>query len=189
MTIMQILTVDLGTDMLPALGLGAEAADPDTMKEPPRKRSEHLLNKHVMIKAICWYGLISSLISTAAYFFVNYQNEWPQTVLAASGPVYMRATTMVLGAIVFTQIANVLNCRTNKTSVFKKGLFSNKNIWYGIIFEICLFFILTITPGIQQVFNTTTLAASDWLFLFLLPIPLVLLEEARKWLMYHKKNN
>ena len=189
MTIMQILTVDLGTDMLPALGLGAEAADPDTMKEPPRKRSEHLLNKHVMIKAICWYGLISSLISTAAYFFVNYQNEWPQTVLAASGPVYMRATTMVLGAIVFTQIANVLNCRTNKTSVFKKGLFSNKNIWYGIIFEICLFFILTITPGIQQVFNTTTLAASDWLFLLLLPIPLVLLEEARKWLMYHKKNN
>ncbi|GAA0200486.1 cation-translocating P-type ATPase [Lactobacillus kefiranofaciens] len=189
MTIMQILTVDLGTDMLPALGLGAEAADPDTMKEPPRKRSEHLLNKHVMIKAICWYGLISSLISTAAYFFVNYQNGWPQTVLAASGPVYMRATTMVLGAIVFTQIANVLNCRTNKTSVFKKGLFSNKNIWYGIIFEICLFFILTITPGIQQVFNTTTLAASDWLFLFLLPIPLVLLEEARKWLMYHKKNN
>ncbi|MDH5099913.1 cation-transporting P-type ATPase [Lactobacillus kefiranofaciens] len=189
MTIMQILTVDLGTDMLPALGLGAEAADPDTMKEPPRKRSEHLLNKHVMIKAFCWYGLISSLISTAAYFFVNYQNGWPQTVLAASGPVYMRATTMVLGAIVFTQIANVLNCRTNKTSVFKKGLFSNKNIWYGIIFEICLFFILTITPGIQQVFNTTTLAASDWLFLFLLPIPLVLLEEARKWLMYHKKNN
>lgn len=189
MTIMQILTVDLGTDMLPALGLGAEAADPDTMNEPPRKRSEHLLNKQVMLKAFCWYGLISSIISTAAYFFVNYQNGWPKTMLSSSGPVYLRATTMVLGAIVFTQIANVLNCRTNKSSVFKKGLFSNKNIWYGIIFEICLFFILTVTPGIQQIFNTTTLAASDWLFLFLLPVPLVLLEEARKWLMYHHKNN
>ena len=72
MTVMQILTVDLGTDMLPALGLGAEAADPDIMKQPPRKRSEHLLNKGVIIKAFCWYGLLSSIISTAAYFFVNY---------------------------------------------------------------------------------------------------------------------
>ena len=189
MTVMQILTVDLGTDMLPALGLGAEAADPDIMNQPPRKRSEHLLNKSVMIKSFCWYGLLSSLISTGAYFFVNWQNGWPTKALAASGSVYIYATTMVLGAIVFTQIANVLNCRTDKTSVFKKGLFSNKNIWYGIIFEICLFFVLTVTPGIRQLFNTTPLFASDWLFLFLLPIPLVLLEEARKWLMYHKKNN
>ena len=108
--------------------------------------------------------------------------------MAANGSIYMRATTMVLGAIVFTQVANVLNCRTNTVSVFKKGLFENKNIWYGIIFEIILFVILTITPGIQQVFNTTILTASDWLFLFLLPIPLVLLDELRKWLMYHHKN-
>lgn len=189
MTVMQILTVDLGTDMLPALGLGAEAADPDIMNQPPRKRSEHLLNKGVMIKAFCWYGLLSSLISSGAYFFVNWQNGWPAKGLDASGSVYMRATTMVLGAIVFTQIANVLNCRTNKTSIFKKGLFSNKNIWYGIVFEICLLFVLTVTPGIRQLFNTTPLFASDWLFLFLLPIPLVLLDEARKWLMYHKQNN
>lgn len=188
MTVMQILTVDLGTDMLPALGLGAEAADQDVMKQPPRKRSEHLLNKGVIIKAFCWYGLLSSIISTAAYFFVNYQNGWPNVALAANGSIYMRATTMVLGAIVFTQVANVLNCRTNTVSVFKKGLFENKNIWYGIIFEIILFVILTITPGIQQVFNTTILTASDWLFLFLLPIPLVLLDELRKWLMYHHKN-
>lgn len=95
---------------------------------------------------------------------------------------------MVLGAIVFTQVANVLNCRTNKISVFKKGLFTNKNIWYGIIFEICLFALLTVTPGIQQLFNTTTLNAGDWIFLFLLPIPLVLIDEARKWIMYHKTN-
>lgn len=188
MTVMQILTVDLGTDMLPALGLGAESADPDIMDQPPRKRNEHLLNKSVITKAFCWYGLLSSIISTAAYFFVNWQNGWPLKNLAASGSVYMRATTMFLGAIVFTQVANVLNCRTNTTSIFKKGLFSNRNIWYGIVFEICLFFILTITPGIQELFNTTPLLETDWIFLFILPFPLVLLDEARKWLMYHKKN-
>ena len=155
MTAMQMLTIDLGTDILPALGLGVEAADPDVMNQPPRKRSDHLLNKQVILRAFVWYGLLSSIISTGAYFFVNYQNGWPIQALAASGPVYMRATTMFLGAIVFTQIANVLNCRTNKISIFKKGLFSNKNIWFGIIFEILLFLFLTVTPGIQQLFHTT----------------------------------
>ncbi|MCT6821065.1 MAG: cation-transporting P-type ATPase [Lactobacillus panisapium] len=187
MTVMQILTVDLGTDMLPALGLGGEPVDPDVMKQPPRKRNEHLLNRSVIVKAFLWYGLISSIISVSAYFFVNMQNGWPQVPLAASGSVYMRATTMVLGAIIFSQIANVLNCRTNKVSIFKKGLFTNRSIWYGIIFEILLFLVLTVTPGLQQLFNTTRLLPVDWLFLFCLPIPLVLIDEIKKWALYHRK--
>ncbi|QYN58342.1 cation-transporting P-type ATPase [Lactobacillus panisapium] len=187
MTVMQILTVDLGTDMLPALGLGGEPVDPDVMKQPPRKRNEHLLNRSVIVKAFLWYGLISSIISVSAYFFVNMQNGWPQVPLAASGLVYMRATTMVLGAIIFSQIANVLNCRTNKVSIFKKGLFTNRSIWYGIIFEILLFLVLTVTPGLQQLFNTTRLLPVDWLFLFCLPIPLVLIDEIKKWALYHRK--
>lgn len=187
MTVMQILTVDLGTDMLPALGLGGEPVDPDVMKQPPRKRNEHLLNRSVIVKAFLWYGLISSIISVSAYFFVNMQNGWPQVPLAASGSVYMRATTMVLGAIIFSQIANVLNCRTNKVSIFKKGLFTNRSIWYGIIFEILLFLVLTVTPGLQQLFNTTRLLPVDWLFLFCLPIPLVLIDEVKKWALYHRK--
>lgn len=187
MTVMQILTVDLGTDMLPALGLGGEPVDPDVMKQPPRKRNEHLLNRSVIVKAFLWYGLISSIISISAYFFVNMQNGWPQVPLAGSGSVYMRATTMVLGAIIFSQIANVLNCRTNKVSIFKKGLFTNRSIWYGIIFEILLFLVLTVTPGLQQLFNTTRLLPVDWLFLFCLPIPLVLIDEIKKWALYHRK--
>lgn len=187
MTVMQILTVDLGTDMLPALGLGGEPVDPDVMKQPPRKRNEHLLNRSVIVKAFLWYGLISSIISISAYFFVNMQNGWPQIPLAGSGSVYMRATTMVLGAIIFSQIANVLNCRTNKVSIFKKGLFTNHSIWYGIIFEILLFLVLTVTPGLQQLFNTTRLLPVDWLFLFCLPIPLVLIDEIKKWALYHRK--
>lgn len=184
---MQILTVDLGTDMLPALGLGREAVDSDVMKQAPRNRKEHLLNKTVIAKAFLWYGFISSMISIGAYFLVNLKNGWPRIPLASNGKVYLRATTMVLGTIIFTQIANVLNCRTNRISIFKKGLFSNTDIWYGIIFEILLFLILTITPGLQQLFNTTNLLMTDWLFLFCLPIPLVLLDELKKWILYRKK--
>lgn len=188
MTIMQILVIDLGTDLIPGLGLGSEPADPDVMHEPPRKRTDHLLNKKVIVKAFFWYGLIEAIVAMGAYFFVNYQNGWPATALATQGPVYIRATTMVLGAIIFTQVANVLNIRFSKSSIFNKRLFANHTIWFGIIFEIILFFILTVTPGIHEVFNTTMLNGADWLLLFAIPIPIILIDELRKKLMYRRNS-
>ncbi|WP_125705561.1 cation-translocating P-type ATPase [Lacticaseibacillus daqingensis] len=180
MTVMQILTVDLGTDMLPALGLGSEPAEPGIMHQPPRAKNAHLLSRSVIWKAFAWYGLLASVIATFAYFFVNWQAGWPDVALAASGTGYARATTMVLGAIVFSQIANALNCRTKRASVLKTGLFANHRVWAGIAFEVVLFFLLTITPGLQTLFNTTPLGWTDWAFLMAIPIPLFLLEEARK---------
>lgn len=180
MTVMQILTVDLGTDMLPALGLGSEKAEPGIMDEPPRSRTAHLLSRQVIWKAFAWYGILASVIATFAYFFVNYQAGWPQSPLMATGVGYARATTMTLGAIIFFQIANALNCRTREESVLKFGLFSNRRIWYGIIFEIILLMLLTITPGLQGLFNTTTIGIKDWLLLATIPFVVFFIEELRK---------
>ncbi|MFC6180196.1 cation-translocating P-type ATPase [Lactiplantibacillus daowaiensis] len=180
LTVMQILTVDLGTDMLPALGLGAEASEPGVMDQPPRARNAHLLNKSIIWKAFGWYGLIASVVSTFAYFFVNWTNGWPQVALASHGNTYVLATTMTLAAIVFCQIAAAINCRTKFNSVFSVGLFSNHRIWWGIIFEVALLAALMYLPVLQGLFNTTAIAGRDWAFLLCLPIPLVLIEEGRK---------
>lgn len=181
LTVMQILTVDLGTDLIPAIGLGSEQAEPGIMNQPPRRRDAHLLNKTVIWKAFAWYGLIASVISTFAYFFTNMQNGWPSVALFSSGYNYREATTMTLAAIVFTQIAAVMNCRTQKASVFKNGLFSNHLIWFGIVFEVALLAVLVYTPFLQDLFNTAPLNARDWLFLIAIPIPLFLIEELRKY--------
>lgn len=185
LTVMQILTVDLGTDMLPALGLGAERAEPDVMQKPPRSRQSHLLKKSLIWRAFGWYGLLASLISTFAYFYTNYVSGWPNKALAANGSVYLEATTMTLAAIVFCQIAAVLNCRTENMSVFKIGLFSNHQIWIGIIFEILLLNILIYLPFLQGIFNTTAIGLKEWLFLVAIPIPIFLLEELRKLINRH----
>lgn len=187
LTIMQILTVDLGTDMVPALGLGAEKAEPGVMKEPPRDRNAHLLNKRVLWTAVGWYGIIASLVSTFSYFYVNMMAGWPHQALFSSGHGYVLATTMTLAAIVFCQIAAAINCRTATTSVFKIGIFSNRRIWAGIIFEIVLIAFLVYTPGVQSVFNTGALRPRDWLLLFGIPIPIFLVEEGRKWLIRRKR--
>lgn len=183
LTVMQILTIDLGTDMLPALGLGSERAEPGIMNQPPRSQSSHLLNKSIIWKAFGWYGLVASVISAGAYFFVNYAHGWPHVALASSGPVYVEATTMTLAAIIFCQIAAVINCRTDLTSVFKIGIFSNHRVLWGIVGEIFLLLLLMYVPFLRSAFNTMPIGPQEWLFLICIPIPLVLIEEIRKFIV------
>jgi P-type Ca2+ transporter type 2C len=181
LTVMQILTIDLGTDMLPALGLGTEKPEKGIMDQPPRNQNEPLLNRKLITKAFLWYGLLGSLASAISYFYVNIQNGWPNVPLAGgSDPVYIKATTMALAAIVFTQIGAVFNCRTEKQSIFKVGLFKNKQVNVGIIFEILLMIAFVYLPPLQGIFHTTALNLSDWLLLCIWPPMVFLIEEARK---------
>ena len=190
LTTMQILTIDLGTDMLPALGLGCEAPEDDVMDRPPRDPSEPLLTGRVMRKAFLWYGLMGAVVSMAAYLFAQLEGGWlPGAEMFGVGadldPVYVRATTMCLAAIVFAQIGQVLNCRTETASVFSRGLLSNRQINVGIVFEVILIVFITIFPPFQAVFHTSPLGVLDYAFLCCLP-PLVLaVEEARKAVFRH----
>jgi magnesium-transporting ATPase (P-type) len=185
LTVMQILSIDLGTDMVPALGLGTELPEEGIMDRPPRSMKETLLNKRLVILAFFWYGLIESAISMGAYFFVNMVNGWPNVALASSGLIYRQATTMALASIVFCQIGVVLCARTEKQSIFKVGLFSNKNVLKGIVFEILLITAIIYVPFLQGIFQTAAVGWKEWVFLILCPIPIVFLDEIRKWISRH----
>jgi magnesium-transporting ATPase (P-type) len=180
LTVMQILAIDLGTDMMPALGLGTELPEKGVMDAPPRPKKDILLNKRTIIIGFFWYGLLESIISLGAYFFVNILNGWPNVPLASEGIIYRQATTMSLASIIFCQIGMVLNCRTNSQSVFKVGLFGNKKILLGIVIEILLICGIIYLPFLQGIFNTAPIGLYEWLFLIFLPVPILLLEEARK---------
>ena len=130
---------------------------------------------------------MGSLVSTAGYFFVNYQYGWPQVALAASGSHYVTATTMTLAAVVFCQIANVMNCRTQYASVFALGLFSNYKINVGILAEFLILLILMYVPLLRGIFQTGALNWADWIFLVCIPLPVFLIEELRKAIVRRQK--
>lgn len=180
LTVMQILSIDLGTDMMPALGLGTELPEEGVMEKPPRSQKEPLLNKKIILKGFLWYGMIESIIAMAAYFFVNLLNGWPGVPLAGEGIVYRQATTLTLAAIVFSQIGMVLNCRTETQSVIKAGLFSNKRVLLGIVIEVLLIILLIYMPFLQNIFHTAPIGIREWLFLIVLPPLILFIEEIRK---------
>ena len=62
-----VLLIDIGTDMLPALALGSEKPGDSIMDRPPRKLNEHLITKKLYGKAL-YYGLQTSILCLAAYF-------------------------------------------------------------------------------------------------------------------------
>ncbi|MEA3209899.1 MAG: sodium/potassium-transporting ATPase subunit alpha, partial [Chthoniobacter sp.] len=129
LTVIQILAVDLGTDMLPALGLGAEKPAPDIMKAPPRPRADRLLNWPLLARAYLFLGLLQAAAAMSAYWFILRRGGWHfGQQLAAHDPLYLQATTACLSAIVVMQIANVFLCRSERRSAFAFGLFSNKLI-------------------------------------------------------------
>jgi potassium/sodium efflux P-type ATPase len=181
LSIMQILFIDLGTDLIPALGLGSEKPEAGIMNKPPRNLKEPLLNRTILIKAFFWYGILESIVSLSAYFFVNSINGFSLGNLAEEGSAtYIAATTMTLAAIVFCQIGAVMNCRTENESVFKIGFLKNVTINAGIILEVILLLVIMHVPLLQKVFGTAPIGVQSWIFLICIPPIILAIEEIRK---------
>ena len=186
LTVMQILAIDLGTDMVPALGLGVEPPEEGVMDKPPRRLSDRLLNRQLLIKAFVWYGLIEAALAMGAFFLNYWVNQGNLNHLASSGPLYREATTMTLGAIIFTQIGMAMNSRKGRGSIFQVKPFANRIISLGIVLEIVLFIILSYVPFFHTLFNTAPIGLDDWLYLLACPFVIMALEEIR-YRLFDKK--
>lgn len=179
LTVMQILTIDLGTDMLPALGLGIEPPLKGVMERPPRKMTDRLLDRSLILKAFFWYGMLESLLAMIGFFVTYWTSQGHLNHLAVSGSLYKEATTMTLGAIIFAQMGMVMIARSDGHSIRHLPIFANKLITSGILLEIALFIALAYTPFLQKIFNTAPISFIDWLYLLLCPFLMIGMEEIR----------
>ncbi|HYO89929.1 MAG TPA: cation-transporting P-type ATPase, partial [Candidatus Limnocylindrales bacterium] len=182
-TVMQVLAIDLGTDLVPALGLGVEKPEPGIMNQAPRKLNDHLITRALLMRAYVWLGPVQSLAAMSAFFFMYWMNGYAGQFLDLPdfGPLYQAATAMALAAVVTTQIGNVFTQRTERTSIFRIPWFSNRLIWIGVLSELVLVTLIIYTPAGQQVFGTNSFPLSYWLFLFAWTPSLVLVDEIRKY--------
>lgn len=181
LVVMQVLAIDLGTDLVPAIALGTERPEPGVMARPPRPRRERLLNVRVLGRV---YGFVGLLVGAAGLvsFFVGYLLAgWrPGEALASSGATYVQATAMTYAGIVMGQVGAGLAFRTGRESVFRVGLLSNRFLLVGIVFELALLLVLVYVPALQGMFHMQALDPKAWLLLILWPPLVFFAEEARK---------
>lgn len=182
LTISQILVVDLGTDIVPALGLGAEKPDSEIMKRAPRPRKERLLSWGLILRAYCFLGVIEAVIAMSAFFFVLERGGWQYgQVLPNDSTLYLQATTATLSAIIVAQIINVFICRSSARSVFKTNPLSNRLLLLGIGMEIVVLAIINYLPWGNHLFATVPLDWQTWLCILPFSGAMLLLEEFRKY--------
>jgi magnesium-transporting ATPase (P-type) len=193
LVILQILAIDLGTDMLPALALGAEQPEAGILLQQPRKKSKPLLDMSLLLRAYCFLGLLEGLAGMTGFLLVWWANGYGITELqamnltilahsatAAQIAIYCQATTVTLAAIVACQDGNVFACRSERISIFRLGFFSNRLIWMGIAVEWALILSIIYVPPFQKIFATAPLSPVQWLMLLVCPPLLLMADELRK---------
>jgi len=162
LTVILMLVIDLGTDMLPAIGLGAEPPEHDVMRQPPRRRTQKLLTKRMLVMSYCVAGMVEAAAGFFAFFWVLAHGGWRWgEQLASKIPLYREAVTAFFVAVVVCQIANVLVSRTRRESLLTAGIFTNRLIVLGILIEIGIAGLFCYVPLVQKIMGTAPLSALE----------------------------
>jgi magnesium-transporting ATPase (P-type) len=181
LVVMQVLAIDLGTDLVPAIALGTERAEPGVMRRPPRPRRERLLNRRTLGRVYGFVGPIVGLAGLASFFTAFLLGGWsPFEPLPDEGDLYVQATAMTYAGIVMGQVGSGFAFRTSRESLASIGLLSNRFLLAGIAFELALLFAMLWVPLLQEAFHMAPLDPRAWLLLAIWPVVVVAAEELRK---------
>jgi Ca2+-transporting ATPase len=175
LTILLILAIDLGTDMLPALALGAEPPEPGLMDRPPRRRARRLLDTPLLVRAYGVLGVAEGILSIAAFLAAWSLQGVPLAALRAALPALLAGTapealaaaqrvavTAAFAAIVCCQIGNVLACRSETIPATALHRPRGRLLAAGLALEVAILAAVVYAPPLQGVFGTAPLPAAAW---------------------------
>ncbi len=176
---LQVLSIDLGSDVLPGMALGTERPEPGTMDRPPRPASEHLFSWPV-VRRFLFLGSIQSAGVVFAFFWRIDSAHLAYSAFNASNPTYREALTMTQVGIILSQFFNRFAVRSDRESVFRIGLFSNRPLFAVGFIDVGFAVAVSYVPALQTTFHTAPLRLSDWLVLVGFGALLLVADEARK---------
>jgi Ca2+-transporting ATPase len=171
---LQILWMNLVTDVFPALALAVEPASPEIMKQRPRDPASSLLSKKLVI-LIAWQAAMIAALALAAYMWA----------LQIYGPG-AHSRTVALLAIIGAQLGHMFNCRSRTRSAFN-GLFRNPFIWIAAVIVISLQLLAVYVSPLALVLGTVQPAKTDWLIVILCSVAPVLIVETTKAVVRWKR--
>ncbi|OIP60760.1 MAG: ATPase [Nitrospirae bacterium CG2_30_41_42] len=162
-----ILWINLMTDGLPALALSVEPAEDNIMSRPPRHPKESIFAYGLGTHAL-WVGFLMAGV-------VLFVQAWS----LKTGHAHWQ--TMVFTVLCLTQLGHVLAIRSEKESLFKIGLFSNKPLLGAVILTFALQMTTIYVPFLNPIFKTEPLDLNELLITLGLSSIIFFAVEAEKW--------
>lgn len=157
--VLQILALDIGTDLLPALALGAEAPGKRVLKRPPEKR--HLLDRHLMLRVFAVMGPTEALIAMAAFSTVLFGSGWVRGQSWDPG-VLMSASGAAFAAVVLGQLATAFACRSATAPPWKQGWFTNRLLLWAVSAELAALAVFLFVPPLAGILGQAPPTAAGW---------------------------
>jgi Ca2+-transporting ATPase len=142
-----ILWVNLITDGLPGLALASEPAEENIMSRPPRNPKESIFSGG-MGWHILWVGLLMGIVTLS-------MQAWAIHV----GDAHWQ--TMTFTVLCFSQLGNVMAIRSDRKSIFKIGLLSNKPMLVALVITVGLQLAVIYAPFFNTIFKTQPLTLKE----------------------------
>ncbi len=191
----QIIAIDLGTDLFPALALGMEKPEPDIMTHPPRPRGVQLIDNGLLIRSFLWLGLIEAILCYIGFFSVYlFSGNWHYlhlpipplpfpsflTLSLTESEAHSMATTIFHAGVVLAQVGNAFACRSEKLRNTRLGWLSNKYLIFGVLAELVGIWSIINFEFLARNFEHVHIPYRYWIGLAFYPLILYGLEWLRK---------
>jgi magnesium-transporting ATPase (P-type) len=179
-TAVQILAIDLGTDVFPSLALGLEPAEPGAMKQKPHNPKERLVGSFGFWRLV-YVGSIMATGAIVAFLWSMTRGGWHfGQSIDFSSALYIKSTAATYAVLSMTQMANLLQARSEKLSVFAIGFFKNKYVIGAILISVGMLLSFLHVPFFQRYLHMSPIDGWDWLVVIGATLAVFIFEEARK---------
>jgi Ca2+-transporting ATPase len=193
LTAIQLLWLNLITDGAPALALAVEKGDPDIMEQKPRAKSEPIVNRSMMlglvIQTIAQTGAVLTAFALGLIWHLEagaqvvgnpvlylIQHDW-------RGIDVQTAETMAFVTLSLCELFRAYTVRSERASLFKIGVFSNRYMQYAVGLSITLLVLVVSVPFLQPIFNTHFPSPQEWAVVIGLALIPAIAEEITKFFL------
>ncbi len=182
LSVIQILSIDLGSDMLPGLALGSEKPEKNIMKRPPVGKDEKILDWEVFKRGYFFIGVIEATAAMVAFIGFLLMHGWQYgDVSLSDSNLHRQAMTMTLLGAISCQFVNAWTMRSWEFSAWSVGWGTNKMLVFAMIAEFLWVWMLLNLEPVQKIFNTASVPLNELWILLPFPIILFVSHELYKW--------
>jgi P-type Ca2+ transporter type 2C len=176
----QILAIDLGTDVFPSLALGLEGPEPGGIKHKPYDPKERLIGSFGF-RRLAYVAVIMATGAVVAFLWSMRRGGWDfGQKIDFSSALYIKSTAATFAVLSMTQMANLIQTRSENISAFKMRFFGNIYLVASIFISVCVLLSFMYVPFFQKYLRMSPIDIWDWMVVAGAFLAVFFFEEARK---------